>query len=169
MAEVKWLDGYTGQSVDELLALETEYRTDSLVLAFEQALQQKAERLGPDSLSDSERIILAVEALEREVNNGGYSQFFFNSSNEFTPIVVQALRAIGCPEAANLTQDAIAVLGLEGPITVDAVNRVMEDESEEREDKWEACDDRYFKEAGDLSDPLLQFIKVNKDKIRLKD
>jgi hypothetical protein len=66
----KFLEGYSGQSTDQLLSLEADYRTDSLVLAFEQAIIQKAERNGVKSLSDEERIVLAVEALEREVNNG---------------------------------------------------------------------------------------------------
>ncbi len=78
-----WLEGYSGQSVEQLLSLQGEYRTDSLVLAFEQAIRQKAEREGMQSLTVEERIVLAVEALEREVNNGGYDQFFANSSREF--------------------------------------------------------------------------------------
>jgi Ni,Fe-hydrogenase I small subunit len=73
---MKWmtdafLDSYEGQSTEELLALEREYRVDSLVLAFEQAIQNKS----PDSISTEESYVLAVEGLEREVNNGGYSQF----------------------------------------------------------------------------------------------
>ena len=42
MADAKWLAQYSGQSVAELLALANEYRIDSIVLAFEQALGQKA-------------------------------------------------------------------------------------------------------------------------------
>ena len=38
----KWLDGYKGQTAAQLIALETSYRLDSLVLAFEQALGTKA-------------------------------------------------------------------------------------------------------------------------------
>jgi len=41
------------------------------VLAFETALGQKSAFRGEESLSDTEVIILAIEALEREVNNGG--------------------------------------------------------------------------------------------------
>ena len=35
----KWFDAYGGQTTEQLLALEGEYRTDSLVLAFEQAIR----------------------------------------------------------------------------------------------------------------------------------
>lgn len=82
-----FFDGYDGQTTDELLALETTYRTDSLVLAFEAAL-----RLEPDpaKLSREETWILAIEALEREVNNGGYDQFFLNSSGKLISIIVRS-------------------------------------------------------------------------------
>ncbi len=35
-------------------------------------MDQKLVRFGEDKLTSEERIILAIEALEREVNNGGY-------------------------------------------------------------------------------------------------
>ena len=97
----KWLNGYSDQSVEQLLSLEGEYRTDSLVLAFEEAINRKAQRDGMQSLSEEERVVLAVEALEREVNNGGYDQFFVNSSREFAPTVVSALQRIGCKKTAS--------------------------------------------------------------------
>ena len=165
MTEEKWLDEYSGQTTNELIALEGEYRTDSIVLAFEQALDQKADRMGPKGLTEEERVILAIEALEREVNNGGYDQFFINSSREYAPIIVDALTRLGCAQAAELTQRAIGLLGIEGPITGDAIDRVMEDESAERDDRLGECDKRYDEVAGDLAGPLLEFIKSNRDKI----
>ena len=107
MPEPKWLDGYSGETVDELIALEGKYRTDSLVLAFEHAMDQKAARVGVGKLTPEERTILAIEALEREVNNGGYDQFFFNSSREYKPVILDALRRIGCPRTAVITQKAL--------------------------------------------------------------
>ena len=114
MPDLKWLDGYSGQSVDELIALEGEYRIDALVVAFDQALDQKAAANGDDSLSAEERVIVAIVALESEVNNGGYLQFFQNSSREFAPIIVQALERIGCARTAAITRKAIDALHLPG-------------------------------------------------------
>ena len=51
MPDLQWLDGYSGESVDELIALEGKCRTDSLVLAFEQAMDQKQVRFGEDKLT----------------------------------------------------------------------------------------------------------------------
>ena len=104
MSNLKWLEAYSGETTDELIALQGKYRTDSIVLAFEQAADQKVERLGPESLSVEEWVILAIEALEREVNNGGYWQFFANATCFYTPVIVDALDRIGCSETAALTR-----------------------------------------------------------------
>jgi len=169
MADLKWLDKYSGESTEELISLEGKYRTDSLVVAFEQALEQKIERLGEESLTREEHVILVIEALEREVNNGGFELLFINSSKRYASLFTEALELIGCTETANLTRQAIDILGIREPISVEAIDRVMEQENEEREKKLGECDDRYYQIAGDLSIPLFEFIKKNRDKITLKD
>jgi hypothetical protein len=164
MSDLKWLDGYSGQTVDELLLLEAECRIDSLVLAFEQAVDQKAARLGVDALSGEERIVLAIEALEREVNNGGYGQFFLNSSREFAPTIVQALVLIGCPKTAAITQRAIDALHLPA-LSVEAIEAAMSDEGSEAE--LNECDNSYYQAGEDIAGQLFAFIKANKDAIAL--
>jgi hypothetical protein len=76
----KWFEAYEGQTTEELLAMRHDYRIDSLVLAFEVAIQKKA---ASKPISRQERYVLAIEALEREVNNGGYDQFFLNTGGRF--------------------------------------------------------------------------------------
>ena len=164
--EPKWLVGYSGQSVDELLALEGKYRIDSLTLAFEQAISQKAEREGVQTLNnDEERIVLAIEALEREVNNGGYDQFFVNSSRKLAPTVVDALRRIGCAKTANITQKAIKAIGVSA-LTEEAIGVAMGRNDEERFAQLSRCDDSYHKCGEPIEDRLFAFIKANKANIR---
>jgi hypothetical protein len=167
MEEAKFLDGYSGQSVDELISLEGEYRVDSLVLAFEQAIQQKAAQIGVGGLSDEERIVLAVEALEREVNNGGYDQFFRNASKEWTPFVVEALRRIGCPQTAETTQQASAALGIAARADVEAIDAVMSEDSEARDQTLSDCDGAYYQSSEDIAGRLFAFIKARRNHIAL--
>ena len=68
--------------------------------AFEQAIEQKVSLEGRTETA-VERVVRAVEALEREVNNGGYSQFFINPPVESAPDIVAALRQIDCPKTAT--------------------------------------------------------------------
>lgn len=158
-----FLDAYSGQSTGELLALEGRYRIDSLVLAFEQALQQKG-----GELSQEERCILAVEALEREVNNGGYSQFFINSSNEHVGSVVDALLAIDCPKTAAITRDAIAGLRLSGAVAPASAEAAALSGDKVIEQALAACDDRYFSNDEPIADRLFAWIKQNSGRIRTR-
>jgi aspartokinase len=166
MPELLWLDNYSGETTDELLAMEGRYRTDSLVLIFEQAIGQKAAREGDQSLSSEERVVLAIEALEREVNNGGYEQFFLNSSREYASIIVDALVSIGSRRTAAITQKAIDALRCQA-LTSEAIESAMLAESEDRDQSLFVCDNQYFARREDIEGHLLAFIKTNKDKVRL--
>jgi hypothetical protein len=163
MHELQWLDEYHGESVDELIALEGKYRTDSLVSAFEQMIDQKAARVGDDNLTAEERVILAIEALEREVNNGGFDQFFVNT-NEFAPIIVDALRRIGCPKTAEIAQRALAIVQM-SPITDEEIEDGTWDEDEERQEAFSECDALYFDRPENIEERLFAYIKANRTKI----
>jgi hypothetical protein len=160
-----FLEGYGGQTTEELLALADRYRIDSIVLAFEEAIGRKA----PERVSTHESCVLAVEALEREVNNGGYGQFFTNSSREFVGIVEQALREIDCPETARITADAIAALDLQGGITPEKAEAAVLAEDPAVEAALHSCDRRYFQNDEPIADRLFAWIKANRGAIRLGD
>jgi hypothetical protein len=164
MSDLPWLDGYSGQTVDELLSFEGKYRIDSLVAAFHQAVEQKWSREGGDALSIEERMIPAIEALESEVNNGGFAQFFVNSSNEYAPMIVQALLRIGCPKTADVAQQAIDALHLP-TLSVEAIEAAMA--NDESGDALDACDSLYFKGEEDIAGKLFAFIKAHKNAFSL--
>jgi hypothetical protein len=164
--KLEWLDGYSGQTVEQILSLEGKYRIDSLVLAFEQAIGQKAAREGENGLTNEERVVLAVEALEREVNNGGYAQFFKNSSREFASTIVNSLRRIGCTKAATITQKATEALGI-SDLTAKAIETVMATDDKQRGQKLSRCDGEYYKNTEPIAERLFAFIRANKAAIRL--
>lgn len=160
----KWLDSYGNQTTEQLLALQGEYRIDSIVLAFEQAIQAKA-AAGP--VTREERYILAVEALEREVNNGGHHQFFLNSRLEFLDVIEEALRAIGCPVTADAVHDALAALRLPDPITDAGLEQRLISEDEALRDALGACDDHYYASGEAIADQLFRWIERNRNLVRL--
>lgn len=49
-----------------------------------------------------------VEALEAEVSNGGFDQFFFNSAGDRTRETIEALGAIGAQHTASIVRRAAA-------------------------------------------------------------
>jgi Domain of unknown function (DUF4375) len=163
---LEWLSGYSGQTTEELISLEGTYRTDSLVLAFEQAIDQKEFEYGKNRLSRAERIIQAVEALEREVNNGGYSQFFKNSSREFAPVIVESLQSIGCMQVASITEMATSALDIPD-LTPSSIESAMSLENEPLRKKLTQFDDAYYHAGEAIADRLFAFIKQKKAEIKL--
>jgi hypothetical protein len=165
-SDPQWLGGYGDQSTDELIALEGPYRTDSIVSAFEQAIARKASRLGEEQLTDAERIVLAVEAMERDLNSDGFDGFFTNNAG-LVPGLVDALQAIGADGAAGLARRAIATLGIDGPVTPEAVRSAMDRDDAGRGDALEQVDQAYYGAKIDLAPQLMAFIRAHRDEIRL--
>jgi hypothetical protein len=166
MSQLQWLNRYSGETTDELISLEGIYRTDSIVVAFAQAIGQKAARLGDAHLSTPERVVLAVEAVEDRVNSDGFDSLLRYES-ALVPHVVSSLVAIGASAVADLARSAIEAVDIEGPITPNAIASAMDEENDARDDRLDALDRRYYEIAGDLADPLLEFIKSNRDQINL--
>lgn len=166
MAGTQWLSGYAGQTTDALIAMDGEYRTDLVVLAFEEAISAKAARVGDKALTFAERVVLSVEALEREVHNGGYGALFDNAP-ERVPDLVAALQAIGSDAVADLTAAALAVLKIREPLTTDAIEAAIDRDDDGRDERLDALDQAYYEIAGDLASPLLAYITANRDQIVL--
>ncbi|MFN0314819.1 MAG: DUF4375 domain-containing protein [Burkholderiales bacterium] len=156
----QFFDRYDGQSTHELLSLQATHRIDSLVLAFEEAVQRKR---AVQEISREEFFVLAIEALEREVNNGGFSQFFANTSSEFAPIIATALDAIDCPKAAMLAREATAALGIEGELTPESMANAANDPAVKR--RLAECDALYFSNDEAIAEQLFRWIEERPEKI----
>ena len=162
MEDLPFLSSYTGQSTDDLIALAESFRIDSIVCAFEEALSTKTNHTAP------ERIVLVIEALEREVNNGGYNQFFVNSSREYTANIVDALIAIGCPKTARLTQKAIDALGLTDLSNLEEIEDAACDTTDVQDERLSQLDEIYYcGEEEPIADKLFEYIKQNRSAISL--
>ena len=157
---------YSGETTDELLGYPAREQCDLLVRAFEEGLQRKVSKSGERTLSKEERTVLAVRALDREVNNGGYDQFFRNSSKKFAPEIVQSLTRIGCRRTAKITQRAIKAVH-SGRVTVSRIEATMRHPKEERDRELERCDKSFYGTPQGIATRLYAFIKANSVRIRL--
>ena len=157
-----FLEQYGGQTIDQLIAMQHTHRIDSIVLAIEQALVGR----GRTDLSEAELTVLAVEAMEREVNNGGYESFF-SSAAGYTYSIVAALERIGCPNCAAITSDAVAALAL--PVDSDpaTISDLASDLPAEVENQLGKCDSRYYGNRESIEGQLFAFIEKNRSEIRL--
>src|SRR5664280_626349 len=97
-------------TISEIVKLERSYQADSLVGAIEQMLTAKEE--AGSALTDEESVVLAIEAMEREVNNGGFDQFFINSSRRFAARLVTDLGRIGATKTQQVAQRVMAAVSI---------------------------------------------------------
>lgn len=67
------------------------------------------------SWNKSRQAIYMIWALEAEVNNGGYNQFYFNSSGQFYKHLPDALKLVGATKFADLTKRANETFEKENP------------------------------------------------------
>jgi hypothetical protein len=120
-------------------------------------------------LSEVERTVVVIESLEREVNNGGFHQLFVNVPRDAVD-VVEALRRIGCPEVANIAQDAIDALALGASPTVEAIETATQRHGDGLPDALDRCDEAYYehqKTGALIEDRLFEFIKAHRGQIDL--
>jgi hypothetical protein len=164
LADLGWLDGYSGQTVDELLLFEGTEGVYTILSALEQAVRAKLETSGPLKMTGIERMLLSVMALLREVNNGGYDQYFRNSSRQFAPAIVRDLAGIGCTEVADITQQALDSLNLP-KLTVAAIEAAMAAESTTRDRALERCNIAFYSRT-EVWERLFLYVKAHQNAIR---
>jgi hypothetical protein len=56
----------------------------------------------------NEEVRELIEALEAEVNNGGFDQFFFNSAGDNSRSTIEALEMVGAKRTAEIVRRACA-------------------------------------------------------------
>jgi hypothetical protein len=63
------------------------------------------------------KVVYLINELEAEVNNGGFIQFFTNSSGKYTTETVESLELIQAPYTKSLVEDAIEIINKHGQTT----------------------------------------------------
>jgi Domain of unknown function (DUF4375) len=80
-------------------------------------------RIDYGALSPPERVFRAVWELEAEINNGGFHQYFWNSSGSLVPDAAGALRAIGAITMSEIVEQAVEAVGHDINWSDDSVRR----------------------------------------------
>ena len=140
----------------------------NFIVALSQYIAEKCEYGdNMENLNEEQRIFYITQALEMEVNNGGFAQFFFNSSGMFGNELVSSFEKIGAMKTAEICKKAISIYGDEVPTNRDEREDVITPDDENEEERIEEllneCDDAFFKYEDDLGELNYQFILNNKE------
>lgn len=95
-----------------------------------------------EKLNEHERVFFITQTLEEEVNDGGFSQFFYNSSGDFSNEVVDAFTKIGALKTAEICKRALAVFN--GKVPTDRGEREELLDSLNCDDELSECDDAFY-------------------------
>lgn len=119
------------------------------------------------TLNEQERIFYITQQLEMEVNNGGFSQFFYNSSGDFSNELVKAFEEIFAYHTAGICQKAIDAFGREIPVDRDEREELMDElecaDGSRFEEILEECDDAFFEYKEDLTKLNYEYVMRNKE------
>ena len=117
-------------------------------------------------LTVPEQVFVAVWTLEADVNNGGFDQYFLNSSGDCAWYAPTALRAIGAEETAAIVEQANAPFGPDGPPPGrDARLAALDTLPEEVDELWNDCDQAFYAYPHDLTALLSAYVASHKSEI----
>lgn len=116
-------------------------------------------------LSEPQSTFYLNQNLEREVNNGGFNQYFINSGGDFAHETVDSLKAIGAHKTAKILQGAIGLFPDSRVPTnreerIKLVLQILPDSSDP---VWEELDKSFFKYEEDLNRLNIDFVRKNRD------
>jgi hypothetical protein len=106
-----------------------------------------------------QKVFTSVWAIEAEVNNGGFSQYFFNTACETAAFVVEALDAIGAPKTADICRRAIRAGFPSGlPSTAEEISSAAAEFPEDTLKQLEALDREFFAYPHDLTALVYDYV-----------
>jgi hypothetical protein len=175
---MKWLDKFTKKSkpsaslfpgkrlnIDEILELKN---STSMIIELSYGISDKIHRTGFGSLSLPERVLHHVYWLESEINNGGFEQYFINSSGDYALDTPSALDEIGAYETAKIVKQAIDIFpGGEPPLVREDRIKKIDSMDESTRDKYSELDLEFLKYPEPLEELQVQYMIAKKNQIQV--
>ena len=133
--------------------------TDARKIVFEAIESQ-----GFEQLSLPQQHYYAVFIYDAEVNNGGHSQYFVNSSGQHWKSALEGLKAIGAAARAEILHKATLLFGAAGPsVHNDSRHRQLASFSTEQQTSLDELNSQYYACDENISALLDQYTIQNKE------
>ena len=148
-------------SIDEILKTDD---VNKFIPALADHVEQKCEYDGNmDALSDPERIFLIALTCEIEVNNGGFAQYFYNSSGNFAGELENAFREVGAVKLAEICRTALDAFGAELPSDVEERRGLLAKlKSDKIDNVLDECDTAFYQNEEDLNSLIYAYVLKNR-------
>jgi hypothetical protein len=134
---------------------------------FRERIWEAEKKIGYNSLPDHQRYYSAVFMCDAEVNNGGWAQYFLNSSGNQWKDAQAGLEAMGFKERLAIFKEAISLFGEAGPpegrrARHDALSKAYK----KKEAVFEKLDSSYYKCTEQVEVFAGRFVLENPDSFR---
>lgn len=117
-----------------------------------------------DVLTEPQKYLYLNQSLEREINNGGFSQYFYNSSGDFAHETIISLRAIGAYKTAEILQNAIDQFpGAAVPRDRAMRQEILEQIESKADEVWERLDKAFYRYEDKLNELNMKYIRKNRN------
>jgi Domain of unknown function (DUF4375) len=114
-------------------------------------------------LTEPQKLFYLNQNLEREVNNGGFNQYFLNSSGDFAHETVLSLKTIGADITAQILQTAIDQFPEKYvPKNKDEREILLEKIEGLANKVWEELDQQFFEYKDNLNSLNIEYVRINK-------
>lgn len=160
-----------GSNIREILAKEPEHDMFEILGAIEVLVGSKLQRKLPTSLA--ERMVFAFTWLAREVQNGGFHQFFFNLAGDYWKDVLDGLSVIGDVEGLSLFREVLSIFPESAPSQNRSIRQkqLAKLEEENEDDVWEHFSDstnQYFRSPFPNWGFVLDYVKDHQGEFDLQ-
>ena len=113
------------------------------------------------NLNEFEKTFIYLDVLEDSVTNGGFIQFFFNSSGQFTHEVFQAYMAIKAENTVDILTKAIYLFP-EIPVPKNLrIRQQILMEKDTNIDLWDELDSQFYKYEDNIISLTLEYVRNN--------
>lgn len=113
------------------------------------------------NLNEFEKTFIYIDTLEEGITNGGFIQFFFSSSGQFTHEIFHAYMAIKAEKTIDILTRAIYLFP-QIPVPKDSrIRQAILMQKESNIDLWDALDTEFENNTEDIAQLTIAFVRKN--------
>jgi hypothetical protein len=134
-------------------------RFESLVPIANAAFKRYATR-PLHQLSEADQTVILIWSLQGEVGNGGFDQFYYNSSGDHAEATVQALDRIGANRTAAIVAEANGLFPTQPP-AAERDRRVAELDrfTDSAAETWDRLEREFYADPDGLNELLAAYLE----------
>lgn len=153
-------------SMEIQAALDAGDETDSF-LQITDVIYDKESELGYDQLRPVEKVVYCIDGLLREMENGGFAQFFRQQAGAFAEDTLIALEQIKAKTSLSLLKQIVDLFpNGQVPVDDDERDEVFDQIESDNGDEIIEYDDRFYDSGENLVGLTLHFVQKNLKEFR---